>query len=47
MSIGAGFGTEITRSAPCVQLFKRHKLLPILQLIGDAALPLQVEFELP
>ena len=47
MSIGAGFGTEITSSAPCIQLFKRHRLLPILRFIGDTALPLQVKFELP
>ena len=46
MSIGAGFGTEITSIAPCIQLFKRHSLLPILRLIDDTALPLQIEFEL-
>ena len=47
MTIGTGFGTKITSSAPCVQLFKRHRLLSILRFIGDPALPLQVKFELP
>ena len=46
MRIGPSFGTQITSSAPCIQLFKRHRLLPILRFIGDTALPLQVEFEL-
>jgi hypothetical protein len=47
MSIGASFRTEIASSAPCVQLFKRHRFLSIQRLIGDTALSLQIEFELP
>ena len=46
MRIGPGFGTEITSSAPCIQLFKRHRLLSILRPIGDTAPPLQIKIEL-
>ena len=46
MSMGADFRPEIISSAPCIQLFRRHRLLPILPYIGDTPPPLQVEFEL-